>query len=1281
MSRAFRSAGSSADRLARDLDGINKSSSDLGAGVGGILKAAAALVAIPSVGPAAAGVAALAPSFLAAAAGATGLAAVAVPAMNRIKAAIAAQSAAQDDAGASAAQGQARALAQAGAQQALAAAIRNAAYAHAQALDQVRSAEDSLADAQKDAKQAQQDLNASRLEAKQQAEDMANRIVDGQLSVRQSTFDVADAQAAYNKLMADPKATEGQRQRAQLAIDQARQNLKEQRDSLKQLEAQQKHAAKVGVEGSDVVKDARDRLAEANKKVTDSEKELADARANVARVDQQSAEAVTSARRALTAASLQGASASSALDKAMAKLSPSARTLMGQWQGLTGAFDTWQRSMEPKVLPLLGRGIAILKGQLPALTPIVTNAANAVGGLLTRIAKGAKSSEFVAFRTQLTKLVPTALSGFGNAALDVARGLMGIVSAFMPSAPGMLAAVNQLAAKFGAWGAGLSGSAGFKDFMVWVHGFADVLVKNGPAMSATLGDLAAALIHVGTSLTPVAGNLALGAVSGLSLLAKAISGLSPGQIQALAYAFVGYRTALVAVTVASTAFSAGGALAGGLSKVAQAARDAGAAIASSGLVQGFRNVNLAFADGASRATILGAAIRSQLQLWWQQASAATAAARAQVGAALAATRARIATVASAVAAKAAAAASKVWAAGVWLVNGAMAGNPIALVIIAVVALVAAIVVAYKSSATFRAVVQAAWSGIRSAAAAAWAFLKPIFAAIANVLTVVLKIAFIVLWNTIKIAWIAIQIIVKLGWIVIKAIFAGIKYYIVNVLAPIFRWLYNNVIKPVWNWIKTAIMVNWVVIKAVFLAIKAHLSGPLSAAFRVFKSVVGVLWTGLKTAMTSVWNNGIKPVFSGIRTALSAVKDAFGWAVNGIKSIWGKLKDVARVPVNFVIGLYNNGLVKLVNGIASVAGVKTRLDKIPTFARGGVMPGYAPGRDTLMAAVSPGESIFRPEFTKGVGSGWVGMANDIARKQGPAGVRRWLGAGGAPLGSEGGAFARGGTVPGYAGQFGLGGIVSGFVKGAKDWTLGNVKKAANGVLNKILNVNVPGSGIFHDAISAVPKWIKENVLGWLGDNAGGAGGPGMQKALSFAKAQSGKPYLWGGVGPSGYDCSGFMSALTNVIQGRSPYSRMFSTHSFDGTSGPGGFKRGQRSGFEVGVTNAGVGHMAGTLLGVNVESNGSQGVHYGPGARGANNTLFGAQYGLKADTGALTLQPGWNPPTFNGTGKPELLMTARPQSGGIVFHNSGIIGSQAETERWLQVSLERLRRKGKLPAGG
>lgn len=114
-------------------------------------------------------------------------------------------------------------------------------------------------------------------------------------------------------------------------------------------------------------------------------------------------------------------------------------------------------------------------------------------------------------------------------------------------------------------------------------------------------------------------------------------------------------------------------------------------------------------------------------------------------------------------------------------------------------------------------------------------------------------------------------------------------------------------------------------------------------------------------------------------------------------------------------------------------------------------------------------------------------------------------------------------------------------------------------------------------------------------AGGAVDAGM----NFARSQAGKPYVWGGVGPGGYDCSGFMSAITNVLRGQNPYSRLGSTASAPWP----GFTRGLTSQFGIGWFVGNPGHMAGTLAGTNVESSGGVGVRVGGGARGARDSMF------------------------------------------------------------------------------
>lgn len=91
----------------------------------------------------------------------------------------------------------------------------------------------------------------------------------------------------------------------------------------------------------------------------------------------------------------------------------------------------------------------------------------------------------------------------------------------------------------------------------------------------------------------------------------------------------------------------------------------------------------------------------------------------------------------------AATATKVWsvvtkiaAAGQWLLNAALTANPIGIVIIAIVALVAAVVIAYKKSETFRKIVHAAFRAVVVAGKWLWSGLKAAFSGIKSGLVAV-----------------------------------------------------------------------------------------------------------------------------------------------------------------------------------------------------------------------------------------------------------------------------------------------------------------------------------------------------------------------------------------------------------------------------------------------------------------------------------------------------------------------------------------------------------------
>jgi phage-related protein len=84
--------------------------------------------------------------------------------------------------------------------------------------------------------------------------------------------------------------------------------------------------------------------------------------------------------------------------------------------------------------------------------------------------------------------------------------------------------------------------------------------------------------------------------------------------------------------------------------------------------------------------------------------------------------------------KVAGAATKAWAAAQWLLNAAMAANPIVLVAIAIAALVAGLILAWKTSETFRDVVKGALDAVSDAAQAVLDFFKDNWPEIATLIS-------------------------------------------------------------------------------------------------------------------------------------------------------------------------------------------------------------------------------------------------------------------------------------------------------------------------------------------------------------------------------------------------------------------------------------------------------------------------------------------------------------------------------------------------------------------
>lgn len=260
----------------------------------------------------------------------------------------------------------------------------------------------------------------------------------------------------------------------------------------------------------------------------------------------------------------------------------------------------------------------------------------------------------------------------------------------------------------------------------------------------------------------------------------------------------------------------------------------------------------------------------------------------------------IATKATTVAQVAQATWTKVVTAAQWLWNAAMTANPIGIVVVAIGLLVAAIVIAYKNSETFRKIVQAAWEGIKTAAVAVWnGFLKPIFDAFVVAGKAVGDAALWLWQKAILPAWNGIKAAIDVAWSVIKGIFSLYEWWFKTVLAPVAIFLWNT-IKTVWSGISTAIDVAWIIIKAIFNLIRIAIEVTLGPIFRAFGALISLVWNGIKTAIQTAWNfiygSILQPAGTFIRTVFTAYWTALSTAIT---TIWNAIKTAVNAAWTWV----------------------------------------------------------------------------------------------------------------------------------------------------------------------------------------------------------------------------------------------------------------------------------------------------------------------------------------------------------------------------------------------
>jgi tape measure domain-containing protein len=710
--------------------------------------------------------------------------------------------------------------------------------------------------------------------------------------------------------------------------------------------------------------------------------------------------------------------------------------------------------------------------------------------------------------------------------------------------------------------------------------------------------------------------------------------------------------------------------------------------------------------------------------------------------AIAAEESTVAIIAHTVASKAAAAATAVWTVIQEGFNAVMdaAGGPIGLAILAIAALVAGIIYAYKHSETFRDIVNGVWKAIKVAiadtvnwivhtvwpslikawdgiaSAALWLWhnaIQPAWHGIEAAIHGVV-VAAQATWHALTVAWDAIaKAATVLYSVFLQPIFHAIarviqaemaiaqlalKLFEVFIVGPIvagIKLLYNDVVKPVFGaiaaWVKLNIDVAMKVlgvlhdflvtvfsaafnyVKAVVLTDWAIIRDFISGAVRVVKAVIGdvvdlftkrmpnalvslsnatgIHWGAIGRSIKNAWSDvkskALDPLVGFVK---NTIPNAFSSAVKSVEKFWGGVKDVVKAPITFTVNHIINPLINGFDKVAKTFGT-SQIPPISGFAEGGRIPGAPSSTDNRWSWLRDKNGNVLGKAGLATGE-FVVNARDTAKalpllqwindgmRGGPANVARYLGR---PLtqmpgdGSEGWAFKGGGLV--------------GFLKDV--WgAIADPKSLIEKPINDAL-ASIPGSGAVRDLLVGMGKKLITGVEHFFTGGSSGAGAGTVAAAQEFVKAQAGKPYIWALAGPQGYDCSGIVDAVYNILKGgKGPgiYVHRFSTETAQDYFPKPGFAGPLVAAWshpgQAPASNS-VGHMMGMIGGLTFESTGDRGVHIGSSTRRptdfANIGHFdrGGVVRLaqiaRADFGSAVLERGVNM-IYNGTGQREPLVS-------------------------------------------
>lgn len=574
-------------------------------------------------------------------------------------------------------------------------------------------------------------------------------------------------------------------------------------------------------------------------------------------------------------------------DEAIKGLSPNAKAFARALRSILPDLNGLKSAVQDRFFTGFDKDLkAVSKNLLGPVKSGMTGVAGDLNGLVrqfSQFAASAKGAEVVNTIFEITRTVIAQVSDLFGPLLNrvgdwiIKAGDSGVNSAFM-EAKETLTLLGEAARNVGSavgsifGGLGKDGPAVAASLAEASKAVRDFLASaQAQELLATLGntmdrirEIALQVLAVLPSLTPAVTGLAQGGFGVLLGAVQAVVDVLTPVAEALGgqkELFTVVGAAIATYVIAVKAWQAAQVVATA-AQVAWTAATTAANIVTTAATAIWNTARVAVLLTQTAFYSAGAAVTTASAALWAQVTALAATAAAWARNAIQAALNTVRLVAYVVATNAVRVATIAWTAVQWLLNAALTANPIGIVIAIIVALVAAIIIAYQKSDTFRAIVQAAFSAI--AAAAIWLWenaLKP-------------------LWDGIVAGFEFVKAAASLWWTAVQAYF--------QLLAAAATTLWNW-IKAAWNGIVAAFMfvvagaasfVNSVI--GFFVNLKNQAAAQISAMISFVQSIPGRILSAVGNLGSLLYNAGrniIQGLINGVTSMISSLTSKLSFVTN------------------------------------------------------------------------------------------------------------------------------------------------------------------------------------------------------------------------------------------------------------------------------------------------------------------------------------------------------------------------------------------------------------------